>query len=44
MRACAEALLDHAGDALWDGGSCHPALLAAGQSLDAARMPGPAAA
>ncbi|HEY1619669.1 MAG TPA: tetratricopeptide repeat protein [Streptosporangiaceae bacterium] len=43
MRACAEALLDHGGDAMWDGGSCHRVLLAAGRSLDAARMPGPAA-
>jgi hypothetical protein len=44
LRACAASLLDHGGDALWDGGSCHRVLLAAGQSLDAARMPGPAAA
>jgi tetratricopeptide (TPR) repeat protein len=43
-RACAASLLDHGGDALWDGGACHPVLLAAGQSLDAARLPGPAAA
>jgi tetratricopeptide (TPR) repeat protein len=43
-RQCAASLLDHAGDALWDGGSCHRVLLAAGQSLDAALMPGPAAA
>ena len=43
-RACAASLLDHAGDALWDDGTCHPVLLAAGQSLDAALMPGPAAA
>ena len=44
MRACAASLLRHAGDALWDGGSCHRALLAAGQSLAAARLAGPAVA
>jgi tetratricopeptide (TPR) repeat protein len=42
LRACAASLLRHAGDALWDGGSCHRVLLAAGQSLAAARMTGPA--
>ena len=42
MRACAASLLRYAGDALWDGGSCHRALLAAGQSLAAARLAGPA--
>ena len=36
LRACAASLLRHAGDALWDGGSCHRVLLAAGQSLAAA--------
>ena len=36
MRACAASLLRHAGDALWDGGSCHRVLLTAGQSLAAA--------
>ncbi len=44
MRACAASLLRHAGDALWDGGSCHRVLLAAGQSLAAARLTGPAVA
>ncbi len=42
LRACAASLLRHAGDALWDGGSCHRVLLAAGQSLAAARLSGPA--
>jgi hypothetical protein len=42
LRACAASLLRHAGDALWDGGSCHRVLLAAGQSLAAARLAGPA--
>jgi len=44
MRACTASLLRHAGDALWDGGSCHRVLLAAGQSLTAARLAGPAVA
>ena len=43
-RACAASLLRHAGDALWDGGGCHRALLAAGESLTAAGLTGPAAA
>ena len=38
LRACAASLLRHAGDALWDGGSCHRVLLAAGQSLAAAGL------
>jgi tetratricopeptide (TPR) repeat protein len=42
MRACAASLLRHAGDALWAGGSCHRALLTAGQSTAAARLAGPA--
>ena len=42
LRACAASLLRHAGDALWDGGSCHRVLLAAGQSLAGARLAGPA--
>jgi tetratricopeptide (TPR) repeat protein len=44
MRACAASLLRHAGDDLWAGGSCHRALLAAGQSTAAARLAGPAVA
>ena len=43
-RACAASLLRHVGDGLWDGGSCHRVLLAAGQSLAAARLTGPAVA
>jgi len=42
LRACAASLLRHAGDALWDGGSCHRVLLTAGRSLAAARLTGPA--
>lgn len=42
LRACAASLLRHVGDALWDGGSCHRVLLAAGQSLADARLAGPA--
>lgn len=44
LRACAASLLRHVGDGLWDGGSCHRVLLAAGQSLTAARLSGPAVA
>lgn len=44
MRACAGSLLHHAGDALWEVGSCHRMLLKAGQSMSAARLGGPAAA
>jgi hypothetical protein len=42
MRACATSLLRYAGDDLWAGGSCHRALLTAGQSTAAARLAGPA--
>jgi len=44
LRSCAASLLRHAGDALWAGGSCHRVLLAAGQSMIAARLAGPAVA
>jgi hypothetical protein len=44
LRSCAASLLQAAGDLLWAGGRCHRVLLAAGQSLDSARMSGPAAA
>jgi hypothetical protein len=44
LRACAASLLRHAGDALWDGGRCPRVLLAAGQSLAAARLTRPALA
>jgi tetratricopeptide (TPR) repeat protein len=43
LRSCAEALRHAAGDLLWQGG-CHAVLLRAGQSLDAARLTGPAVA
>ena len=42
LRACAASLLRHAGDGLWEGGSCHRVLLAAGQTLAAARLTRPA--
>jgi len=42
MRACASALREHGGDLLCSGGRCHPVLMLAGQSLDGARMSGPA--
>jgi tetratricopeptide (TPR) repeat protein len=41
LRSCAETLRHAAGDLLWQGG-CHAVLLRAGQSLDAARLTGPA--
>jgi tetratricopeptide (TPR) repeat protein len=44
LRSCTASLLEAAGDVLWAGGRCHRVLLTAGQSLDAARLPGPAAA
>jgi tetratricopeptide (TPR) repeat protein len=43
LRSCAENLRQSAGDLLWEGG-CHPLLLRAGHSLDAARLTGPAVA
>jgi tetratricopeptide (TPR) repeat protein len=43
LRSCAASLQRIAGDALWSDG-CHPLLLRAGQSLDNARLTGPAAA
>lgn len=41
LRSCAENLRQSAGDLLWEG-ACHPLLLRAGDSLDAARLTGPA--
>ncbi|MGH3207004.1 MAG: tetratricopeptide repeat protein, partial [Trebonia sp.] len=41
LRACTAALRQIAGDRLWVGG-CHPLLLRAGDSLDRARLTGPA--
>jgi tetratricopeptide (TPR) repeat protein len=42
LRSCATALRQAAGTRLWADG-CHPLLLRAGDSLDAARLTGPAA-
>jgi hypothetical protein len=42
LRACASSLQRAAGDRLWASEGCHPLLLRAGQSLDAARLTGPA--
>ncbi len=41
LRSCVAALRQVAGDRLWAGG-CHPVLLRAGDSLDRARLTGPA--
>jgi tetratricopeptide (TPR) repeat protein len=41
LRSCTAALQQIAGDRLWAGG-CHPVLLRAGDSLDQARLTGPA--
>lgn len=41
LRSCAEGLRQAAGNLLWKGG-CHPVLLRAGRSLDAAGLTGPA--
>jgi tetratricopeptide (TPR) repeat protein len=41
LRASAESVRQAAGYLLWQG-TCHPLLLRAGQSLDAARLTGPA--
>jgi len=41
LRSCAAALRQAAGDRLWSAG-CHPVLLRAGDSLDRARLTGPA--
>ena len=43
LRSCAASLQHVAGKALWSDG-CHPLLVRAGQSLDNARLTGPAAA
>ena len=42
LRSCAASLRQGAGDGLWAGGGIPWLLLAAGQSLDAARLIGPA--
>ncbi len=41
LRSCAATLRQTAGDLLWAGG-CHPLLVRAGESLDRARLTGPA--
>jgi tetratricopeptide (TPR) repeat protein len=41
FRSCAAALRRITGDLLWAGG-CHPVLVRAGESLDGARLTGPA--
>jgi tetratricopeptide (TPR) repeat protein len=43
LRSCAASLQHTAGDRLWAGGEVHPLLLRAGQSMDGARLTGPAA-
>ena len=42
LRSCAVSLRQTAGDVLWADGRCHPLLVLAGQSLDSARLTGPA--
>lgn len=42
LRSCAVSLRQAAGDVLWPDGRCHPLLVLAGQSMDAARLTGPA--
>jgi len=42
LRSSAANLRQAAGDALWDAGGCHRLLLAAGHSLEAAGLTGPA--
>jgi tetratricopeptide (TPR) repeat protein len=41
LRSCVATLRRISGDRLWDGG-CHPVLVRAGDSLDRARLTGPA--
>jgi tetratricopeptide (TPR) repeat protein len=44
LRACAVSLRQAAGDVLWAEGRCHPLLMLTGQSIDSARLTGPAIA
>ena len=44
LRACAVSLRQAAGDVLWAEGRSHPLLVLAGQSMDSARLTGPAVA
>ena len=43
LRSCTVALRQNAGDRLWADDGCHPVLIRAGDSLDHARLTGPAA-
>jgi len=43
LRACAASLRQAAGDALWTEDRCPPLLVLTGQSMDSARLTGPAA-
>jgi tetratricopeptide (TPR) repeat protein len=42
LRSCAVSLRQTTEDVLWADGRCHPLLVLAGQSLDSARLTGPA--
>ncbi len=42
LRSCAVSLQQVAGDVLWADGRCHPLLVLTGQSMDSARLTGPA--
>jgi len=44
LRACAVSLRQAAGEVLWTEGRGHPLLVLAGQSMDSARLTGPATA
>ncbi len=44
LRSCAVSLRQAAGDVLWTDGRCHPLLVLTGQSMDSARLTGPAVA
>ena len=44
LRSCAVSLRQAARDLLWADGHCHPLLMLAGQSMDTARLTGPAVA
>ena len=43
LRSCAASLQHTVGERLWATDTCHPLLITAGRSLDAARLTGPAA-
>jgi tetratricopeptide (TPR) repeat protein len=44
LRLCTASLRRAAGDSLWSAGSMHPLLVRVGQSMDGARLTGPAVA